>query len=362
MGIHTSLVRKRVRNGVTRLIIDFYYTNKSGERVRFVRHAELQTRDGAEKEAARSHERAVLTGDPEPEERSTMTLSSFYETVFKPKVIPLYRKNTRIRYEALWRQRVEREFGKKRLDEIDEGSFRGFARAIELEKRKAKGPVAFLRTVLREAAQQGIIETAPRVPPGIIKDAKKLPAAPTLPEVEDLILRANGWLRVALALCVYAGLRSGEIRALRVGDIDLDGGLIRIVRTLSDDEEEPPKGDKDRTVPVVPQLAQILGPAIQGKAPEGRVVLTSRGTTPRRQHVLGKLVDLQRRLGTRRTWSVHALRHAFCSHLVRVGIGVEAVRALAGHSSIRMTNRYVHATGADLQGAMQRGFRRAVGD
>ena len=32
------------------------------------------------------------------------------------------------------------------------------------------------------------------------------------------------------------------------------------------------------------------------------------------------------------------------------------VRALAGHSSIRVTNRYVHATGTDLRGAMDRGF------
>jgi hypothetical protein len=53
---------------------------------------------------------------------------------------------------------------------------------------------------------------------------------------------------------------------------------------------------------------------------------------------------------------------SFCSHLVRVGTGVEAVRALAGHSSIRVTNRYVHATGVDLRHAMGRGFRRAVGD
>jgi site-specific recombinase XerD len=57
---------------------------------------------------------------------------------------------------------------------------------------------------------------------------------------------------------------------------------------------------------------------------------------------------------------VHALRHAFCSHLVRVGVGVEAVRALAGHSSIRVTNRYVHATGVDLRSAMGRGFRRGA--
>src|SRR5579859_2470153 len=117
MGIHTSLVKKRVRNGVTRLIIDFHYTNKLGERSRFVRHAQLQTRDGAEREAARYHERAVLTGDPEPEERSTTTLSSFYASVFKPKVLPLYRKNTRIRYEALWRQRIEKAFGSMPLGE-----------------------------------------------------------------------------------------------------------------------------------------------------------------------------------------------------------------------------------------------------
>jgi integrase len=361
MGIHTSLVKKRVRNRAARLIIDFYYTNKSGERLRFVRHAELQTRDGAEREAAHYHQRAILTGDPQPEaqheERSTMTLSSFYASVFKPKVLPLFRKNTRIRYEALWRQRIEKALGSMRLDAIGEAALRGFARAIEIEKRKAKGPVGFVRTLLREAAQQGIIETAPRVPPGVLKDAKKLPAAPTLAEVEDLIARSSGWIRIALALGVYAGLRSGEIRALRVGDIDLDGGILRVVRTLSGDEEEQPKGDKERIVPVAPQLAEILRGAIEGKKADQRVVLTGRGTTPCRQHVLSRFVELQVRAGARKKWSVHALRHAFCSHLVRVGIGVEAVRALAGHSSIGVTNRYVHATGADLQGAMERGFR-----
>jgi len=67
-------------------------------------------------------------------------------------------------------------------------------------------------------------------------------------------------------------------------------------------------------------------------------------------------VNFQVRLGAKRTWSVHALRHAFCSQLVRVGTGVEAVRVLAGHSSTAVTNRYVHANAADLRGAMQMGF------
>jgi integrase len=346
MGVHTNLIKKRARNGVTRLIIDFYFTTKNGERVRFVRHAALQTRDGAEREAAQYYERAILTGDPEPETRAVaITLAVFYTDTFVPKILPLFRKNTRIRYEALWRQRVEREFGEKPLDEFTEDDFLRFARSIELEKRKAKGPVAFLRTLLREAATLRLIAKAPRVPPGVIKDAKKLPAAPTLDEVEGLIANATGWLRIALALGVYAGLRSGELRALRVGDVDLDVGLIRIVRALSDDEEEEPKGEKERTVPIVPQLAEILRSALQGRAEDARIVVTREGTTPTRQAVLTKLVALQRRLGKKKTWSVHALRHAFCSHLVRVGI-----------SSIRVTNRYVHATGTDLRGAMDRGF------
>lgn len=217
-----------------------------------------------------------------------------------------------------------------------------------------------VRTLLREAAQLGLIAEAPRLPPGVLKEAKKLPAAPTLAEVETLIARASGWVRIALALGVYAGLRSGEIRALQVGDVDLDASVIRVVRTLSENEEEEPKGEKERTVPITPRLRDILRDACAGKATTAQVVVTRKGTTPRRQHVLAKVVALQLRLGMARTWSVHALRHAFCSHLVRVGVGVEAVRALAGHSSLAVTNRYVHATGADLHGAMERGFNAPV--
>ncbi len=360
MGVGASLVKKRVRNGRTRWVIDFYYSNNRGERARFVRYADLQSRDGAEREARQYHERAVLTGSPLHERRSGMTLATFYEATFKPNVLPLYRKNTRTRYEALWRQRVSTAFGTKRLDEIDEDDLRAFGRSVEFEGRQPKGPVTFTRTLLREAEKAGLIKKAPSLPPGVLKAAKKLPDAPTLAAVEKLITHASGWLKLALVLGVYAGLRSGELRALRVGDVSLEEGLIRIKRTLSEDEEETPKGDKERTVPIVAPLASILAEAMLGKATDERLVVTDKGTTPRRQHVLTRLVSLQRSIGASRVWSVHALHHAFCSHLVRIGTGVETVRALAGHSSIGVTNRYVHATATDLRGAMDRGFPSVV--
>jgi integrase len=52
--------------------------------------------------------------------------------------------------------------------------------------------------------------------------------------------------------------------------------------------------------------------------------------------------------------SYHAPRHYFLTALVRGGANLEAVRELAGHSKLHTTQRYVHATGADLRDAIAR--------
>jgi integrase/recombinase XerD len=82
-------------------------------------------------------------------------------------------------------------------------------------------------------------------------------------------------------------------------------------------------------------------------------VTTSKGTTPGRQAVLTRLNALEARLGLQ-AWTFHQLRHFFCSGLLRGGANVEAVRMLAGHSSLTMTQRYVHATSGDVELAMER--------
>ena len=98
MGVQTNLVKKRVRNGSTRWVIDFYYVATNGERTRYVRFAEVQNRVAAEREALERYERALKTGDPEPHEEAPRgTLSAFYESDFKTTFLPTYRPNTRER-------------------------------------------------------------------------------------------------------------------------------------------------------------------------------------------------------------------------------------------------------------------------
>ena len=81
------------------------------------------------------------------------------------------------------------------------------------------------------------------------------------------------------------------------------------------------------------------------------MVRTDTGETPRRQDVLRRLKRLLRKLGLQER-SFHSLRHSFLTRLVRRGASVEAVRMLAGHSSLLVTERYVHATASDLHRAI----------
>lgn len=150
---------------------------------------------------------------------------------------------------------------------------------------------------------------------------------------------------------MYAGLRMGEIRALEVRDVDIDAGVIHVRRSLSEDEVVTPKSGHERMVPIAAALRPPLADALRDKLPRARLLMTEGGTTPGRTYVLRKLKALESRAGVS-GWSFHSLRHHFISELVRAGASIEAVRLLAGHSKLDVTQRYVHATGDDLRAAV----------
>jgi site-specific recombinase XerD len=120
---------------------------------------------------------------------------------------------------------------------------------------------------------------------------------------------------------------------------------------LSADVMMAPKSGHERMVPLAPELRSVLEEAVRLKMPHARIVVATSGATPSRQHVLTRLKALEAREGVRE-WSFHSLRHYFCSLLIRRGANVEAVRLLAGHSKLDVTQRYVHATGADMKSAI----------
>jgi integrase/recombinase XerC len=354
---NSSLVTRVVRNGKAHLVIDFYFTDSNGNRQRYRRDADAQTLTAARAEAQRLIDLAASTGSPYPRERR-FTLGRFVAEVYRPLFVSRLRPGTRERYERILRRQVLPYFDATPLAEIDGMMVRRFDTWLQAEHRlkSPKHIVTMLRCVLRAAVESGELEEYPtRLP--TYSHARKLPSCPSMEEIRLLLEHCTtAWLRTAVALMAYAGLRVSEARALRVLDVDLERGVIFVRRTFSGEANggeiiDATKGGDQRAVPIAEMLRPYLVEAIRGKLPHAPILVSADGRIPRRQRVYDRLRRAAERAGLG-VISPHKHRHAFCSALVRAGANVEAVRLLAGHSDLKTTARYLHAVRGDLQAAV----------
>lgn len=364
MGVADRYVHRRVRDGREVFQIDFVYDGPDGRKCRYQRRAQIQSKVAACSEAEERYILAVKTGDPrlprekaepkaaEPAKPPMLTLRRFYETTYTELFLGSVAPSTRDRYTALAKQGLMDVLGDLPLDQIDELQDRRFDAWLQRKKLQTRGPRGFLHALLRCAVEAKALPALPKLlklPP----KSEKLPSAPAREDVDAVLGVAEGWLRTAVALAAFAGLRSGEVRGLQVGDVDLARNRILVQRAISGEANEVrlPKSKKPRPVPIAEPLRPILVEACKGKLPLARVVMMADGELPRRQRVWNELQATQKRHGLQ-AWSFHAFRHAFCSILAKSGASLEAVRKMAGHSKLSMTERYIHDD--DVQAAIAR--------
>jgi integrase len=146
-----------------------------------------------------------------------------------------------------------------------------------------------------------------------------------------------------IAVCIYAGLRRGELAGLRWRDLDFPANRLTVARSY----RRLPKGGKIRHLPLHAELACALRQWRERcpETPEGLVfpIPGKRGYRMLNRAELLGLPELLR--GARchtpdKPW--HALRHTFAAHAVMSGIPLYTVKELLGHASIEMTQRYAH--------------------
>ena len=355
-----SPVKQTNRAGKPRLVIDFFYLDELGKRRRYRRDAHACTLQAARAEAQRLIDLAARTGSPFGSTKGLRTFGAFVDEIFRPLFMRRLRAGTRERYDGLLRQGVIGHFGSMPLDKIDYVEVLKYTAKLEKRLRchtlngktrgiDPRGHGNLVRAVLRAAVDAKELATMPALPR--FPESAKLPAAPPEQHVSALLGAAPRGLRLTVALCALAGLRQGEVRALQSGDVDFDQGLIWVRRAFSAQELVPPKGSRERVVPMVPELERLLREATAGRPARALLVSDERGRPLPRQRLLAQLKAFQKRRGLTE-WGFHALRHHFCSQLARKGANIEAVRVLAGHGSVRTTERYLHVTRQDLRDAV----------
>jgi integrase len=173
------------------------------------------------------------------------------------------------------------------------------------------------------------------------RNAKKI-AVLSGTDMEKLIGSASTprW-KAAIGLAGYAGLRLGEVRGLRWGDVDLDANTISISRSLLPDGT--PKAPKSaagvRTVPLLPALRRLLV-AWKLKAPrtdsEHYVICTHHGSPVQQRNLRRSLDQAKEAAGLdsaeeRLSW--HSLRHSFASMLATdLELPATTLARIVGHA------------------------------
>jgi site-specific recombinase XerD len=172
-----------------------------------------------------------------------------------------------------------------------------------------------------------------------VRVPRTLPVVLSRDEVTRLIAAAGNLKhQTALSVAYGAGLRAGEVVALKVGDVDSERMTLRV---------EQGKGRKDRYAMLPPVLLERLRvwwrvARAQGKMLEGGWLFP--GLNPieslstrqlnRAVHAAAKAAQIDKRV------SMHTLRHSFATHLLEQKVDIRVIQVLLGHKKLETTALY----------------------
>lgn len=231
-------------------------------------------------------------------------------------------------------------------------SLRGRGLAQSSIRRSLSALRTFFRFLEEREPERGNPAAALRGPRG----GRALPYALTEGEIERLMsLQFDDGFhglrdRAVLETLYSTGCRVSELCGLELGDVDLDGQVLRLLG----------KGRKQR-------LGLLGGPArdaliaylpvrrkLVGRSGVKALFVGERGTALTDRRVRQVIRDLAMRAGLARVPSPHTLRHSFATHLLDRGADLRTVQELLGHARVVTTQVYTHLSLERLRGVYEK--------
>ncbi|HYQ99017.1 MAG TPA: site-specific tyrosine recombinase XerD [Casimicrobiaceae bacterium] len=219
--------------------------------------------------------------------------------------------------------------------------FRAKAKATSIARR-----LSSLRRYYALQLQQGTLRADPTARVRAPKLPRRLPKNLAESQVEALLAAPDpettlGLRDRAMLETLYAtGLRVSELTGLKLAQVSLDMGVVRVMG----------KGSKERLVPLGEEAIAWIRlylatgrAALAGKARGDAMFVTARGGPLTRQAFWALVKRYAARAGIpAASLSPHVLRHAFATHLLNHGADLRVVQLLLGHADITTTTIYTH--------------------
>jgi len=178
------------------------------------------------------------------------------------------------------------------------------------------------------------------------RDRRRLPTVLSREEVSRLINAAGTQFRRTLLMTLYGtGMRRSELAHLKVGDIDSQRMIIRVVAG---------KGGKDRDLPLSPALLETLREYWRWRKPKLYMFPTRTRRLRGEETISDKTVwiacsEAARRAGISKRVTPHTLRHSWATHLLEAGTDLRTIQVLLGHEDLETTAQYLHLSQRHLQ-------------
>jgi len=185
------------------------------------------------------------------------------------------------------------------------------------------------------------------------KIGRKLPDILSTQEIDKLITgidlsKPEGHRNRAILEVLYScGLRVSELTELKMSNIYLDKGFLRVIG----------KGNKERLVPIGGKAIREINHYLPDRnsldtiQKESRDILflNRRGKKLTRVMIFTIIKNLAKQTGLKKHVSPHTFRHSFATHLIEGGADLRAVQEMLGHESILTTEIYTHLDGEFLR-------------
>jgi site-specific recombinase XerD len=141
------------------------------------------------------------------------------------------------------------------------------------------------------------------------------------------------------------GMRRSELAHLKVGDIDSQRMIIRVVAG---------KGGKDRDLPLSPTLLETLREYWRWRKPKLYLFPTRTRRLQSEEPISDKTVwiacsEAALRAGINKRVTPHTLRHSWATHLLEAGTDLRTIQVLLGHGDLETTAQYLHLSQRHLQ-------------
>ncbi|MFT5102133.1 MAG: integrase/recombinase XerD [Planctomycetaceae bacterium] len=215
-----------------------------------------------------------------------------------------------------------------------------------IKSRSTARALSCLRGLYRYLLRENLIAIDPTLQIESPKLGRPLPESLTETEVEKLLAAPNvkstiGFRdRTMLEVLYASGLRVSELVGLRIPDVNLRQGVVRVMG----------KGSKERLVPLGEEaiswiqryLVEARPDLLKKNLAEDAIFPSSQGKPMTRQTFWHRIKAHAETAGIRRKISPHTLRHAFATHLINHGADLRVVQLLLGHSDLSTTQIYTH--------------------